>query len=48
MAARIEVQEYMVMTRMYIRTRKDTRMSENEKEAERLKMELDRILYLMW
>lgn len=36
------------MTRMYIRTRKDNRMSENEKEAERLKMELDRILYLMW
>ena len=48
MAARIEVQEYMVITRMYIRTRKDKRMSENEKEAERLKMELDRILYLMW
>ena len=48
MAARIEVQEYMVMTRRYSRTRKEKRMSDKEKEEELRKMELDRILYLMW
>lgn len=34
--------------RLFSRTRKEKRMSEMEKDAERRQMELDRIIYLMW